>query len=469
MPSRGPVCQASDHSHPDSPIVANPPCQGRIPAAPPTPRRRCHDRPDSFRPRQPAGLSEITGTKDADIEDLFDRDFYLQLVSLAYERDLPRPITALDINAADPRVVRSVEAYAARWLPWGAGCCTLGRRPGRADTNHVCFLQPADWGHNDEQMEAAMHRAGRPCPVRGLPAVLAAVTVAAASCGAASQPDAAHVHLAHSPSASTAHARGPSGSRSLAEQTSRRLWRHLVLPPDARPFRSRPLPRLIRNATETLSGRHVVSRYEVFAVSRPSAWVYRYILRHVRAGLTSGDAGTSGPSDSFATWSPKPLPAGLEYALLEVTVISAGQGALIRADTQVMWYPPRSQAEYIDAAQFSAVRLWSHLLNPRPHTVRRVITSRAVIARLAGTLNALHAGQGLTYTCVASDAEYLITFVPATASQPTITAAPDAACLSVGVAVGGKGQPSLVGGGATVMLINRLLGITKAKAPAARR
>jgi hypothetical protein len=297
-----------------------------------------------------------------------------------------------------------------------------------------------------------------------LPAVLAAVTLAAAGCGVARQPAPAHAPSAHSRSASAAHASGPSGSRSLAEQTSRRLWRHLVLPPDARPFRSQPLPRLIRNATETLSGRHVVARHEVFAVARPPAWVYRYILRHLRAGLTSGDAGNSGPSDSFATWSPKPLPAGLENALLEVTVIAAGQGALVRADTQVMWYPPRSLAEYIDAAKFSAVRLWSQLLNPRPHTVHRVITSRAAIARLARSLNALHAGQGLTYTCLASDAVYWMTFVPAASSQRAITVAPDAACESVYVTVGGKRQPSLVGGGATVMLINRLLGITKAKA-----
>jgi hypothetical protein len=307
-----------------------------------------------------------------------------------------------------------------------------------------------------------MRRAGRLNLVHGLPAVLAAVTLATAGCGAARQAGSAHAPSAHTPSASAAHAGGPSGSRSLAEQTSRQLWGHLVLPPDARPFRSRPLPRLIRNATEALSGRHVVARHEVFAVSRPSAWVYRYILRHLRTGLTPGDAGNSGSSDSFATWSPKPLPTGLEDALLEVSVISAGQDALVRADTQVMWYPPRSQAEYVDATRFSAVRLGSQLLNPRPHTVHRVITSRAAIARLARSLNVLHAGQGLTFTCLASDADYWMTFVPATASQPKITVAPEANCMSVYMWVGGKRQPSLVGGEATVMLIKRLLGIFKA-------
>ena len=59
-------------------------------------------------------ISEFTGTKDADIEDLFDRDFYLKLVSLAYVKELPAPLTTADINAADPRVVRAVEAYFAQ-------------------------------------------------------------------------------------------------------------------------------------------------------------------------------------------------------------------------------------------------------------------------------------------------------------------------------------------------------------------
>jgi hypothetical protein len=56
-------------------------------------------------------VSEITGTADADIEDAFDRDFYPKLVSIAYEDELPAPLTTADINAADPRVVRAVEAY----------------------------------------------------------------------------------------------------------------------------------------------------------------------------------------------------------------------------------------------------------------------------------------------------------------------------------------------------------------------
>ncbi|RLV64274.1 hypothetical protein STAN_7094 [Streptomyces sp. CBMAI 2042] len=55
-------------------------------------------------------MSEFTGTGDADVEDLFDRDFYLELVNRAYAEELTPPITAADLNANDPRVVRQIEA-----------------------------------------------------------------------------------------------------------------------------------------------------------------------------------------------------------------------------------------------------------------------------------------------------------------------------------------------------------------------
>jgi hypothetical protein len=55
-------------------------------------------------------ISEFTGTADADVEDLFDRDFYLDLVNRAYASDLASSsITAADLNAKDPRIVRQIE------------------------------------------------------------------------------------------------------------------------------------------------------------------------------------------------------------------------------------------------------------------------------------------------------------------------------------------------------------------------
>ncbi|MEW1616454.1 MULTISPECIES: AAA family ATPase [unclassified Streptomyces] len=55
-------------------------------------------------------ISEFTDAGDADVEDLFDRDFYVELVNRAYAAELAAPITAADLNAKDPRVVRQIES-----------------------------------------------------------------------------------------------------------------------------------------------------------------------------------------------------------------------------------------------------------------------------------------------------------------------------------------------------------------------
>ena len=56
-------------------------------------------------------ISEITGAADADIEDLFEPSFYLQLVNHAYAKELAAPITVSDLNPHDPRIVGQVQAY----------------------------------------------------------------------------------------------------------------------------------------------------------------------------------------------------------------------------------------------------------------------------------------------------------------------------------------------------------------------
>jgi predicted ATP-dependent endonuclease of OLD family len=58
-------------------------------------------------------VGEFTDNKDADIEDLFEHEFYLKLVNLAYSDHLSEPITLKDINRNDPRIVRAVEQFFA--------------------------------------------------------------------------------------------------------------------------------------------------------------------------------------------------------------------------------------------------------------------------------------------------------------------------------------------------------------------
>jgi hypothetical protein len=72
--------------------------------------RRLRDN-DQLTGRALVEISEFVSAADADIEDLFEPDFYLSLVSQAYAQDLTAPLTAADLNPHDPRIVRQIEAY----------------------------------------------------------------------------------------------------------------------------------------------------------------------------------------------------------------------------------------------------------------------------------------------------------------------------------------------------------------------
>ncbi|MFD3704673.1 AAA family ATPase [Nocardia sp. NPDC058658] len=56
-------------------------------------------------------VSEFTTEDDADIEDLFEPDFYLELVNRAFASQLPSPVTTADLSGNSPRIVRRVEGY----------------------------------------------------------------------------------------------------------------------------------------------------------------------------------------------------------------------------------------------------------------------------------------------------------------------------------------------------------------------
>ena len=56
-------------------------------------------------------ISEVTGTDEADIEDLLAPDFYLNLVNAAYSSDLPKAIKAGDLKSKAPRVTARIEQH----------------------------------------------------------------------------------------------------------------------------------------------------------------------------------------------------------------------------------------------------------------------------------------------------------------------------------------------------------------------
>lgn len=57
------------------------------------------------------GVGEIVGKDDADIEDIFDPEFYLDLVSQTYKEELPDKLTLKNLPNGNPRIARRLEEY----------------------------------------------------------------------------------------------------------------------------------------------------------------------------------------------------------------------------------------------------------------------------------------------------------------------------------------------------------------------
>jgi predicted ATPase len=56
-------------------------------------------------------ISEITGTQEADTEDLFEPDFYLSLVNLGYKAELPKALKMSDLQSQAPRITARIEQH----------------------------------------------------------------------------------------------------------------------------------------------------------------------------------------------------------------------------------------------------------------------------------------------------------------------------------------------------------------------
>jgi hypothetical protein len=142
---------------------------------------------------------------------------------------------------------------------------------------------------------------------------------------------------------------------------------------------------------------------------------------------------------------PRAVPAGIYTAQLVYTIApDAVGGSVLRADAQIIIYPARSAAEYLNPADIRSVTA-SHTA---PDPASRTITSRPEIARLARLVDAEHAFPlGLVFSCPAEfPPSYQLTFTPVSASQPTVVIDPGN-CMGDGVFAGGVRQPGLVDAG----------------------
>jgi hypothetical protein len=176
-----------------------------------------------------------------------------------------------------------------------------------------------------------------------------------------------------------------------------------------------------------------------------------FLLGHVPAGMRPRWAYPANGNDRFVLDVPAHLPRGIAQAKLAVVIIPRGSNSLIRAEVQVVWYPPRSAAEYIRPGRYRSVTVTV----PAPSdagenaTVTRAFTSRAVIAQLALLLNRLPGMLPTAFNCPAMrvragfpPSPYRLVFTPWSRRRPVITAAP-VGCFKGGVVVGMHRQPAL--------------------------
>jgi len=248
------------------------------------------------------------------------------------------------------------------------------------------------------------------------------------------------------------------GTSAEAETEARHLLAGLVLPSGARRLPERPVLGVVSQPGQSLGT--ALDLYRLFRLPMPMDAAQRFVRAHLPAALTSSGTGwgNQGGMPEFdvlvVDMPPHAIPPGLDIAQLVYTIApDPGGGSLLRADAQIIVFPPRSAAEYLDPAAIRSVTVST--IGPDP--VSRTITSRPEIARLARLLDGEHAlPPGLAFACPAElGPGYRLTFTPVSASRPTVVVDPGD-CMSDGVFAGGVRQPALLDAG-LFLVTKRLL------------
>jgi hypothetical protein len=322
--------------------------------------------------------------------------------------------------------------------------------------------------------------------VNGARLALAATAVTLTACGTAAAPSASGSHTSPggTPSASptrSAPATGPdsatlpasaipgppAGGRAEAAALARLLLSRVPLPPGTGRLPQDPLPPSLR---EPAYGPAVVTpsldQYRLFALLEPMNTAAAYLAAHVPVGLAAGGTGSeSGPAGAMmqdVSYLARSVPVGIASAELVLTVVPASPGrSLLRADAQVIWYPPRSAAEYIDPARYHVLDITVSIYGRNPHTVHKVVTSQAFIARLAETLDRLQAEPIGTVACPADFEDYQLSFSVSSRSRTAVVvSASETGCGGAGITVNGQSQPPLADDGAVGALVRQVVPVT---------
>lgn len=103
--------------------------------------------------KQVSTYADFTGTAEADVEDMFERDFYIQLVNAEFSKQLEKPINLSAVKSKNPRVLRAIEEMLEA-TPLKSG--KFGHyRPARYFSENISTLWPLVSGETKDRFEAA--------------------------------------------------------------------------------------------------------------------------------------------------------------------------------------------------------------------------------------------------------------------------------------------------------------------------
>ena len=288
-----------------------------------------------------------------------------------------------------------------------------------------------------------------------------AAAAALAACGTAAAPN------TPDPLATAMPPGPPPGSGAEATALGGQLLSELRLPPGTLRLADEPLPPSLSEPAYGCAGcTDYVDVHQLFAAPEPVDSVVTFLAAHAPAGMAvSGTGQGSGPATGpwqEADYAVGQVPAGIAGAGVVVMVVPAASGgSLLRADAQVTWYPPRTFAEYIDPDYYHVLTIVATVYGREAHTVRSVVTSQAVIARLAEALDRSPAWPPGIVVCPADLVSYQLAFSVSRNSRPgVVVSAVPSGCPATGITVDGQSQPSLADDGAAAALAGQVLHLT---------
>jgi hypothetical protein len=252
------------------------------------------------------------------------------------------------------------------------------------------------------------------------------------------------------PAASASPAASPGGPPSYTRAQSiayaRTLLPKIVLPPGSISLPQRPVPPGLRQPSGYMLATDSIDIYRLYKLPGSIFRSARFLDKHVPAGMIQDGTGTSGDRHGITSedvsYVPRRLPRGVQSADLVATVVRAPHHhSYLRTDVQVVWYPARSAAEHLSAADYTSVRITAWVYGRHVRRVSRTFQSEAIRKRIIRLLDSLPASPGETVSCPLILATYRLTFFPVAGQKAAVVSR--FGCTADGIQVGGVTQPAL--------------------------